>query len=89
MDKIQKSNKAVRGSVTCDNTTMHLLKANDFVAESIRKQMAERNILMINMVSSPGSGKTSLLQETARRLGDQVKMKILVGDLETERDAEN
>ncbi|MEM6379297.1 MAG: hydrogenase nickel incorporation protein HypB [Bacteroidota bacterium] len=88
MDKIQKSNKAARGSVTCDNTTMHLLKANDFVAESIRKQMAERNILMINMVSSPGSGKTSLLQETARRLGDQVKMKILVGDLETERDAE-
>ena len=88
MDKIQKSNKAARGTVTCDNTTMHLLKANDFVAESIRKQMAEKNILMINMVSSPGSGKTTLLQETARKLGDRVKMKILVGDLETERDAD-
>lgn len=88
MDKIQKSTKAARGTVTCDNTTMHLLKANDFVAESIRKQMAERHILMINITSSAGSGKTTLLQETARRIGDKVKMKILVGDLETERDAD-
>ncbi|MEL7427282.1 MAG: hydrogenase accessory protein HypB, partial [Bacteroidota bacterium] len=67
MDKAQKSNRAARGTVTCDNTTMHLLKANDFVAESIRKKMAERNILLINITSSPGSGKTTLLQETARR----------------------
>jgi hydrogenase nickel incorporation protein HypB len=67
---------------------MHLLKANDFVAESIRKQMAEKNILMVNITSSAGSGKTTLLQETARRIGDKVNMKILVGDLETERDAD-
>jgi len=85
---ISKSNKAARGTVQCDNTTMHLLKANDFVAESIRKRMSEENILLINITSSPGSGKTTLLQETAKRLGDRVKMKILVGDLETERDAE-
>jgi hydrogenase nickel incorporation protein HypB len=67
---------------------MHLLKANDFVAESIRKQMAEKNILMVNITSSAGSGKTTLLQETARRIGGKVNMKILVGDLETERDAD-
>lgn len=88
MDKVAKSTKAARGTVTCDNTTMHLLKANDFVAESIRKQMKEQNILMINITSSAGSGKTTLLQETAKRIGDKVKMKILVGDLETERDAD-
>ncbi|MEM6316545.1 MAG: hydrogenase nickel incorporation protein HypB [Bacteroidota bacterium] len=88
MQKVAKSTKAARGTVTCDNTTMHLLKANDFVAESIRQQMKERNILMINITSSAGSGKTTLLQETARRIGDKVKMKILVGDLETERDAD-
>lgn len=87
MDKAQKSTKTARGTVTCDNTTMHLLKANDFVAESIRKKMAEKNILLINITSSAGSGKTTLLQETARRLRDKVSMKILVGDLETERDA--
>jgi hydrogenase nickel incorporation protein HypB len=88
MDKIQKSTKAARGTVTCDNTTMHLLKANDFVAESIRKQMAAQNTLLINITSSAGSGKTTLLQETARRISDKVNMKILVGDLETERDAD-
>ena len=88
MDKIQKSTKAARGTVTCDNTTMHLLKANDFVAESIRKKMADQNTLLINITSSAGSGKTTLLQETARRIGDKVNMKILVGDLETERDAD-
>jgi hydrogenase nickel incorporation protein HypB len=67
---------------------MHLLKANDFVAESIRKQMTDKNILLINITSSAGSGKTTLLQETAKRIGDKVNMKILVGDLETERDAD-
>lgn len=88
MEKVQKSSKAARGTITCDNTTMHLLKANDFVAESIRKRMADRGILLINMTSSAGSGKTTLLQETVRRIGDQVNLKILVGDLETERDAD-
>ncbi|MEL6592487.1 MAG: hydrogenase nickel incorporation protein HypB [Bacteroidota bacterium] len=77
-----------RGTVQCENTTMHLLKANDFVADSIRRQMAEKQILLLNLVSSPGSGKTTLLQETVKRLGDKIKIKILVGDLETERDAD-
>ncbi len=86
--KVQKSSRTARGTITCDNTTMHLLKANDFVAESIRKEMAKRNILMLNITSSAGSGKTTLLQETAKRLSGKVQMKVLVGDLETERDAD-
>ena len=88
MNKVQKSTKAARGTVTCDNTTMHLLKANDFVAQSIRNRMSKENILMLNITSSAGSGKTTLLQETVRRIGDQLNIKILVGDLETERDAD-
>lgn len=88
MQKIQRSSKAARGTVTCDNTTMHLLKANDFVAESIRKRMTEQNTLLLNITSSAGSGKTTLLQETIKRIGDKVNIKILVGDLETERDAD-
>lgn len=88
MEKAQKSNRMARGTVTCDNTTMHLLKANDFVADGIRKRMAKNQTLLLNITSSPGSGKTTLLQETAKRLGDRVNMKILVGDLETERDAD-
>ena len=38
---VSKSNRAARGTVQCDNTTMHLLKANDFVADSIRQKMQE------------------------------------------------
>ncbi len=85
---IEKSTKAARGSVQCENTSLNLLKANDFVADSVRREMQRRNILMINVTSSAGSGKTTLLQETGKRIGDRVKMKVLVGDLETERDAD-
>ena len=87
MIKTAKSSRAIRGSISCDNTTMNLLQANDFVADSIRKQMQEKNILVINIVSSAGSGKTTLLQATAKHLKDKIKMSVLVGDLETERDA--
>ncbi|MDP1816077.1 hydrogenase nickel incorporation protein HypB [Lacihabitans sp. CS3-21] len=80
-----KSNRMPTGSVQCDNTTLHLLKANDFVAKAIRDRL--KNILVINVCSSPGSGKTTLMQETGRRLKDKIKMSVLVGDPETERDA--
>jgi len=86
--KTQKSARNIRGTVACDNTTMHLLQANDFVADAIRKDMQQRNILLVNITSSAGSGKTTLMQETARRLQHKLKMAVLVGDLETERDAE-
>lgn len=86
--RVLKSNKNARGTVACDNTTMHLLQANDFVAEAIRKEMKQRNILMINITSSAGSGKTSLMQETVKHLKDKVNIAVLVGDLETERDAD-
>jgi hydrogenase nickel incorporation protein HypB len=85
---VPKSNRNARGTIACDNTTLHLLQANDFVAEAIRKQMAERGILLVNITSSAGSGKTTLMQETARRLSPRMKMAVLVGDLDTERDAE-
>jgi hydrogenase nickel incorporation protein HypB len=38
---IEKSTKAARGTVQCENTNINLLKANDFVADIIKKQMAE------------------------------------------------
>ena len=80
-----KSNRAPVGSVQCDNTTLHLLKANDFVAKAIRDRLPQ--VLIINLCSSPGSGKTTLLQETGKRLGNRVRMAVMVGDPETERDA--
>jgi hydrogenase nickel incorporation protein HypB len=82
-----KSNRAPVGSVQCENTTLNLLKANDFVAKAIRDRLSPHNILVINVCSSPGSGKTSLMQETGKRLKDKLRMGVLVGDPETERDA--
>ena len=88
MKKVMKSSRNIRGTVACDNTTMHLLQANDFVADSIRKQMAEKHTMLINITSSAGSGKTTLMQETARRLKDKLNIAVMVGDLDTERDAD-
>jgi hydrogenase nickel incorporation protein HypB len=80
------TNKAV-GTVQVHDVSLSLLKANDYIAEMIRCEMKERNILLLNLVSSPGSGKTSLLEETIKRLKSQMNIAVLEGDLETERDA--
>lgn len=84
----EKSTKAARGTVQCENTNINLLKANDFVADIIRKEMARTKTLLINITSSAGSGKTTLMQKTAEKLKDKLTMAVMVGDLETERDAE-
>jgi hydrogenase nickel incorporation protein HypB len=80
-----KSNRAPAGSVQCENTSLNLLKANDFVAQIIRGRL--REMLVINICSAPGSGKTTLMQETGKLLKDKLNMAVLVGDPETERDA--
>lgn len=80
-----KSNRAPVGSVQCENTTLNLLKANDFVAKAIRERLPD--MLVVNICSSPGSGKTTLMQETGKLLKGKLNMAVLVGDPETERDA--
>lgn len=57
-------------------------------AAAFRQRMTAQGTLVVNLVSSPGAGKTSLLQQTALALGDRAKAAVLVGDLATERDAE-
>ncbi len=80
-----KSNQMPIGSVQCDQTTFSLLKVNDFVAKTIRDRLP--GMLVVNLCSSPGSGKTSLLQETGKSLSGKLNIAVLVGDPETERDA--
>lgn len=84
---IEKSTKAARGTVQCENTNLNLLKANDFVAANIRQTMADSKTLLVNLTSSAGSGKTTLLQKTAEKLKEKYNLGVMVGDLETERDA--
>lgn len=80
-----KSNRMPVGSVRSENTSLNLLKANDFVAKAIRERL--KDVLVVNICSSPGSGKTTLMQETGKRLARKVNLAVLVGDPETERDA--
>lgn len=82
-----KSNRAPVGAVQTEHLSLNLLKANDFVAKAVRDRLAPHDVLVINICSSPGSGKTTLLQETGKRLKDRLKIGVLVGDPETERDA--
>lgn len=57
-------------------------------AEEFRQSMTSVGTLVVRLLSSPGSGKTTLLQKTAQKLGEEYRVGILVGDVETERDAE-
>ena len=65
-----------------------VLDANDRLAERNRGVFEAKKLLVINVFSSPGSGKTSLLQKTAEMLRNRVRMGVIVGDLATDHDAE-
>ncbi|MCW9013514.1 MAG: hydrogenase nickel incorporation protein HypB [Gammaproteobacteria bacterium] len=68
---------------------MHsLLHENDHQAEHNRHHFNARGILAINLMSSPGSGKTALLEATIDALKDKYNIAVIEGDLETENDAE-
>lgn len=57
-------------------------------AAELRDRFAKQGTLVINLLSSPGSGKTSLLQATARHWQGRHSMAVLVGDIATDRDAQ-
>src|SRR5210317_60037 len=65
-----------------------LLDANDHQAVHNREHFARHNALAVNLMSSPGAGKTALLEATADVLGNEFKFAVIEGDLETENDAE-
>ena len=64
-----------------------ILKNNDVVARALRQRFADAGVFVVSLVSSPGSGKTTFLRETLRRLTTTHRVAALVGDLATENDA--
>lgn len=64
-----------------------ILKKNDLLAHDLRARFAKSGVFVVSLVSSPGSGKTALLEETLRRLQGTHRVAALVGDLATENDA--
>ena len=66
-----------------------ILKKNDEIARALRDRFADQGVYVINVVSSPGAGKTELLSEVMRDLRERgVSVAAVVGDLATENDAD-
>jgi len=65
-----------------------LLDANDHQAAHNREHFARHKALAVNLMSSPGAGKTALLEATADALAGELRLAVIEGDLETENDAE-
>ena len=64
-----------------------VLSKNDEIAGDLRRLLQKRKVLTLNLVSSPGSGKTSLLERTLAALNDKLNMALIAGDVQTENDA--
>jgi hydrogenase nickel incorporation protein HypB len=65
----------------------NVLKQNDIVARALRRRFHAAEVFVVSMVSSPGAGKTALLEKTLTMLQPQYRVAALVGDLATENDA--
>lgn len=65
-----------------------LTESNDRDAERLREKLKKKGILMINLMSSPGTGKTTLLSRIIRDIGGDVRIGVLEADIEAQVDAE-
>ena len=64
-----------------------VLSENDRLAASLRERFRQHDVFCVNLISSPGSGKTSLLERTLAVLPKDAKVAVLTGDIQTENDA--
>ena len=65
-----------------------VLEENDDRAKEITELLKKKNILLLNLISSPGSGKTTLLERTMEHFKNKISMAVIEGDITTARDAE-
>ena len=65
-----------------------VMARNDELAEQVRARLAEHDIVALNLVSSPGSGKTLLLERTLETLGKELELAVVTGDVQTQNDAD-
>jgi len=65
-----------------------VMARNDEYARHIRDRLSDHGVVALNLVSSPGSGKTLLLERTLDHLGDELAMAVVTGDVQTQNDAD-
>jgi hydrogenase nickel incorporation protein HypB len=66
----------------------HVLKKNDVAARALRQRFQDAGVFVVSLVSSPGAGKTALLERTMAELHRTSRVAALVGDLATDNDAQ-
>lgn len=66
----------------------NILQANERLASENRRRFDEAGIFVLNLMSSPGAGKTSLLEKTIEALSDRIGIAVIEGDLQSSYDAE-
>lgn len=64
-----------------------VLSANDRDADALRQELKENKTFLLNLMSSPGSGKTSTLMQTIPRLSDTLRMGVMEADIDSDVDA--
>ena len=64
-----------------------ILAGNDRVARHNREHFRDHDVVAVNLMGSPGAGKTAILEATARAIGLKARLGVLAGDLATENDA--
>ena len=70
------------------DVVQRVLKANDEIAKLVREQLNKHNVKCVNMISAPGSGKTTLIESIFQEGAVDLKIGVIEGDPETSRDAE-
>ncbi|MGA9119536.1 MAG: hydrogenase nickel incorporation protein HypB [Bacteroidota bacterium] len=65
-----------------------VLEKNDEIARQNREQFVRHRVFVINMVSSPGAGKTTILEKTLEHLRERVRVAVIEGDVQTDIDAQ-
>jgi hydrogenase nickel incorporation protein HypB len=65
-----------------------VMERNDAIAAEIRGSLAAAGVVAFNLVSSPGSGKTSLLERTLDLVGEELDVAVVTGDVQTQNDAD-
>ena len=65
----------------------NILEANARIAADLKDYFAKKGILVLNLMSSPGAGKTTVLERTLSALAPEMRMAVVEGDLQTDNDA--
>jgi len=75
-------------AVMAISVVRNILEANERISVQNREMFRKNKVFVLNLMSSPGAGKTSLLEQTIDRLKDKARIGVIEGDIQSARDAE-